>query len=125
MHTVRLGVLNKVFDELTKQINLGDFERELNVKRSPYHNNCFEGNECKLIMKNVLKLEQVVKQSKNDLLQFVNVIWMLNLLDESINRKELEQDVTEIIKSFGSEYEEFTKKWSKCDKQSSCYCRTS
>ena len=85
-------------------MNLEDFEREINVKRSPYHNNCFEGNECKLIMKNVLKLEEVVKESNDNLLQFVNVIWMLNLLDESIIRKELEQDVTEIIKSFGSEY---------------------
>ena len=49
-----------------------------------------------------------MKESNDDLLQFVNVILMLNLLDESINRKELELDVTEIIKSFGSEYEELT-----------------
>ena len=27
IHTVRLGVLNKVYDELTKQMNLEDFER--------------------------------------------------------------------------------------------------
>ena len=43
LHTVELGAFQKVYFELAARVDLEDFEKEINVKKSEYHGGAFGG----------------------------------------------------------------------------------
>jgi len=51
---IKLGIVNKLYDELKKKYpTLDDWPKALFIIKEEYHGQCFEGNECSKLLKNL------------------------------------------------------------------------
>ena len=74
------------------------------MTRSSYHSGCFEGNECTKILNNIKKLEDIIKKTDEELLPFANTISSIKLLDELVNKSDLDENYDDVIATFSENY---------------------
>ena len=82
---------------------------QINISKSEYHGGHFEGNECGKIFKNINKLEEHIKKHDESCLPFVDTVWYIKLLDELVNKPELEKEYKEVIEAFRVSFVNFMK----------------
>ena len=61
---IKLGVVNRLFDELLKLFQgVTDWPKQLCIVREDYHGKSYEGNECNKLLKNLDKLSEILPTS--------------------------------------------------------------
>lgn len=60
---IKLGIVNKLYDELKKlHPTLDDWPKALFIMKEQYHGQCFEGNECSRLLKNLDMLQNMLPE---------------------------------------------------------------
>ena len=100
LHTIILGPVNKVYDEICKKVDLTDFENEINITRDDYHGKKFEGKECRKIFKKVEILKKKLVSVNTEWKDFTDCLRKLSVVDKVANDSTLAPDYKEKIKAF-------------------------
>ena len=76
LHTVLLGPVNHIYKELQNRFpEIDNTISKMNIQKSSYHGQNFEGNQCRAILKNIKSLE-----IPNEFLEFQEVFLALRKL---------------------------------------------
>ena len=98
LHTILLGPVNHIVQHLLIHYpNLVNILHDLSIQKANYHGKSFEGNQCKLILRNIEKLN-----IPNNLIEFKNVLLKLKNLHFVCNSEILPCSYTKVIDKFTS-----------------------
>ena len=101
-----LGVVNHVFQKM-KSVwpNAEKWPTSLNMKLGPYHGGMFEGNDCRKLLQNVYRLQQLAEaESAFQVFGFIEALRKFDAVVKCCFGSDLEDDFLDKIQQFQNSY---------------------